>query len=317
MELLEPVERVGEQEVPHLVASEVEDERAPVGMRAAARVCVLVERRAVEARQRPVVPGEVRRDPVEQHADPVGVQRVDEGAQVVRFAERRLRGEVARHLVAPRRAERVLHHGHQLDVREARLDDVLHELVGKVAPAEPLPPRRGVHLVGRQRRGQRVRRSAAREPVGVRPLVAGAVEHGGGLRRRLRPEGQRVGLEPRLPVRAAHGEFVGLPLARPGSDADPDARGRLRLEWVGTLVPVVPVPDDRHRARVRRPDGEARARAVVVEQVGAESLPEPLVASFAEEVEVELAEVAHGAVSSSRSSPMTGMDAQPGRFRAS
>src|SRR3712207_8534198 len=62
-----PVQRVGQQEVEHLVAPVVEDERAPVWVRAAAPVLVLVERRAVEARQREVVAREVRRDTVEDH----------------------------------------------------------------------------------------------------------------------------------------------------------------------------------------------------------------------------------------------------------
>ena len=88
VELLEPEERVREQEVAHLVAAEVEDERAPVGMRAAARVGVLVERRAVEARERPVVAREVRRHPVEDHADAVPVQPVDEAAEVVGVPKR-------------------------------------------------------------------------------------------------------------------------------------------------------------------------------------------------------------------------------------
>ena len=82
--LAQPVERVREQEVPHLVAAEVEDERAPVGVRAAPRVLVLVERRAVEARERQLVAREVRGHPVEDHADPALVQRVDERAEVVR-----------------------------------------------------------------------------------------------------------------------------------------------------------------------------------------------------------------------------------------
>jgi hypothetical protein len=51
--------------------------------------------------------------------------------------------------------------------------------------------------------------------------------------------------------------------------------------------------------------------------VRSETFPEPLVAPLAEEMEVELAEVAHGVVSSSRSRPTTGIDAQSGRFRAS
>ena len=84
VELAQPVERVREQEVAHLVAAVVEDERAPVGMRAAARVLVLVERGAVEARERPLVAREVRGHPVEDHADPLPVQLVDERAEVVR-----------------------------------------------------------------------------------------------------------------------------------------------------------------------------------------------------------------------------------------
>ena len=47
--LAQPVEGARHEEVAHLVAAVVEDQRAPVGVRAAARVRVLVERRAVEA----------------------------------------------------------------------------------------------------------------------------------------------------------------------------------------------------------------------------------------------------------------------------
>jgi len=49
--------RVGDQEVAHLGAAEVEDERAPVGLFAAARVGVFVQRGAVEPGQRPFVRG--------------------------------------------------------------------------------------------------------------------------------------------------------------------------------------------------------------------------------------------------------------------
>ena len=123
--LLQPVEPVGEQEVPHLVARQVEDQRAPVGMRAAPRIRVLVQVRAVEERERPVVAREVRRHPVEHHADPVLVQPVDEAAEVVGRAEARRRRVVPGHLVAPGAGERVLHDRHQLDVREAEVGDVV------------------------------------------------------------------------------------------------------------------------------------------------------------------------------------------------
>ena len=77
MELLEPVERVGVEEVAHLVAAEVEDVGAPLLVPAALRVGVLVERGAVEAGQRPLVGGEVTGHPVEDHADAGLVQSVD------------------------------------------------------------------------------------------------------------------------------------------------------------------------------------------------------------------------------------------------
>ena len=136
VELLEPVERVGDQEVADLLAPEVEDVGAPVGVLAAARVRVLVERRAVEPGQREVVLGEVRRHPVDDHADAGVVQGLHEPAEAVGVAEARGRRVVRRDLVAPRAAERVLHHGQQLDVGEAHLDDVRRELLGQLVIAQ-------------------------------------------------------------------------------------------------------------------------------------------------------------------------------------
>ena len=120
VELLEPVRGVGDEEVAHLGAAEVEDVGAPVGVLAEQRVGVLVERGAVELGQRPLVLGEVGGDPVDDDADAGLVQRVDEVAEVVGVPEPRGRGEVGRHLVAPRAAEGVLGDGQQLHVGEAR-----------------------------------------------------------------------------------------------------------------------------------------------------------------------------------------------------
>ena len=162
VELLEPVERVGVEEVAHLVAAEVEDVRAPLLVPAALRVGVLVERGAVEARQRPLVGGEVAGHPVEDHADAGLVQPVDEQPEAVGVAEPRVRGEVRRHVVAPRAAERVLHHRHQLDVGEAEVGDVAGQLVGELA-SQVLPRRheREVQLVDRHRLVRRAASPAA------------------------------------------------------------------------------------------------------------------------------------------------------------
>ena len=107
-----------------------------------------------------------------------------------------------------------------------------------------------------------------------------------------------------------------MALAGVEGDSCPDARRALRLERVGLRVPPVPVADDGGAARARRPHGEAHA-GVVVHGVRAELLPETLVPSFADQVEVELSRQAHRAVSIIRTSPTTGIEAQSGRLRAS
>src|SRR5215211_1445784 len=81
--LVKPIESVGDEEVPHFLAAVVEDQRAPIGMLGETRVFVLEQRRAVEATQRVVVFGKVRRHPIEDDADARLVQRVDEESEVV------------------------------------------------------------------------------------------------------------------------------------------------------------------------------------------------------------------------------------------
>ncbi len=173
---LQPVQRVGDEEVADLVAAVVEDQRAPVRVRAAARVRVLVERRAVEPREREVVAREVGGHPVEDHAEALAVQAVDERAEVVRRPEARRRREVAADLVAPRAGERVRHHRQQLDVREAHVERVRGQLVGQlevgqrpVALHRVQPPRAEVDLVDRHRAVERLGRCGAPRATSRRP----------------------------------------------------------------------------------------------------------------------------------------------------
>ena len=295
VELLEPVQRVGDQEVAHLAAAEVEDERAPVRLLAAARVGVLVERGAVEAGQRPGVLREVRGHPVDDDADAGLVQPVDEVAEVVGVAEAGRRREVRRHLVAPGAAERVLGHRQELDVREAELADVVDELVGELAVGQALPPRAEVHLVDAHRRGERVGRRAALQPVAVVPLVGRGEHHRRGGRRDLGPERHRVGLLPPHAVAAEDLELVVGAVADVRDEQLPHAGGAERAHRVGAAVPVVEVAGDADALGVRRPDRERRAghragEAVVRARVRAEDRPQLLVAALADQVQVDLAE---------------------------
>ena len=296
VELARPEQRVGDEEVAHLVAAVVEDQRAPLRVRAAARVLVLVERRAVEARERPVVAREVRRHPVEDHADAVRVHPVDEQPEVVGRAVARRRRVVRRHLIAPRPAERMRHDRHQLDVREAEVAHVRGELVGElgvvqraVALQRVQPPRAEVHLVDGHRAIQRRAVLARREVRVVGPLERRAVHDRRRLRRQLGLERERVGLLLEVAGLRADLELVVRALDDARDEELPDARAAERAHRVQQALPVVEVADDRDRARGRRPDGERRPEhAVDLAHVRAHLRPQLLVAALAEEVLVEV-----------------------------
>ncbi len=193
--VLEPEQGVGQQEAEDLVAPVVEHERAPVGVRAPSGVGVLVEGGAVEAGQGPLVAGEVGRHPVEQHADAVGVEAVDEGLERLGRPPHRGRGVERRDLVAPRPAEGVLHHRQQLDVGEAHVGDVGGQLVGQLGVGRAA--RRGA--TGRAATSPRAprrcswARSTGGRPVGARPSPRRTTRSPAGGRSRRWPAGPRPG----------------------------------------------------------------------------------------------------------------------------
>ena len=84
VKMFEPIERAGDQEALHLAAAEIVDVGVPVVMKALARIEMLVERGAVEARQTMRVGRKMRRHPVEDDADAGGVQRIDKAQQPCR-----------------------------------------------------------------------------------------------------------------------------------------------------------------------------------------------------------------------------------------
>ena len=128
---VEPEHRTRHQEAADFGAAIVEDVSLPVGMKSLARIGVLVEMRAVEIGEAVRVGREVRRNPVENDADAVLVQVVDQVHEVLRRAEARGGREVAGGLVSPGTVEGMLHHGQELDVGEAHLVDVFGKLAAR------------------------------------------------------------------------------------------------------------------------------------------------------------------------------------------
>ena len=126
-----------DQEVADLVAAVIENQRAPVGMLAAARIVVLVQRGAVEAAQAVAVAREVGGHPVDDHADAVLVAVIDEVHEILRRAVAAGGGVVADGLIAPTAGERMLADRQQLDVRVAHLLAVVDQLMGQLAIGQP------------------------------------------------------------------------------------------------------------------------------------------------------------------------------------
>ncbi len=130
--LVEPEQGIGHQEIAHFVASIVEDQGSPVGMLSLPRVGMLVQVRAVEIRKPVGVLGEVGRHPVDQHANAMLVAMIDKVHEVFRAAVATGRREIADRLISPTARERMLAHGHQLQVRVAELLAVVDQVGGPV-----------------------------------------------------------------------------------------------------------------------------------------------------------------------------------------
>ncbi len=189
----------------------------------------------------------------------------------------------------------MLHHGQQLDVREAEVLDVVDEVLGEVDVAQTLPPRAQVDLVGAHRPVVRIVGRPVGPPLAVAPLVARLVDDGRLLRRDLGALGHRVGVDDDVALLAADRELVVHPGNRTGDEQLPDAALAEAAHRVGDAVPAVEVADDVDRLGPRRPDGEGDSlhlteRAAVAADVRAEDGPEPFVATLVEQVQVHLTE---------------------------
>ena len=321
MVLLEPVDGVGVEEVADLVTPEVEDVRAPLLVPAALRVGVLVERRAVEADEGPRVGGEVARHPVEDHADPGLVETVDEPLQPVGVTEAGVGREVGRDVIAPRAAERVLHHRHELHVREAQVAEVGDEGVGNLVPgvevaAVVLAPRRQVHLVDGHGLGHRLLGPTIGDPGVVAPDMARLPDHRGRARRLLGVLRQGVGPVGPLAVGATDAELVLHSHAGAVDEGVPDTGVGDAGHRVARPVPAGPLARHLDLHRVGCPDAEGRAG---VDDLGAQHGPELLVPALVDEVEVELSGCVRviGACHGVPLRAASGMETQPGRLRAS
>ena len=229
---VEPEHGARHQEAAHFVAAVIEDVGLPVGMKALARVGMLVKMRAVEVGEAVRVGREVRRHPVEDHADAVLVQVVDQVHEILRRAVARGGREVAGGLVSPGSVEGMLHHRQELDVREAQLADIFGEARRDFAIGErtivifgDAHPRTEMHFVDRLRRTQRVAGRTPLHPLVVVPLVVEIPDDRGGAGRLFMQQAERVGFIDVVAVALRFDvKLVERAFGDTGDEAFPDAR---------------------------------------------------------------------------------------------
>src|SRR6516165_11186122 len=124
MEVLEPIQRGGNQETLHFAAPKIVDEGVPVLMKSFTRIEMLVERSAIEAGESMSVGRKMRRDPVQNDADARGMQRIDETRQPLRRPEPSARRKQAQRLIAPGTCERMLGNGKKLNMGEPHIGQI-------------------------------------------------------------------------------------------------------------------------------------------------------------------------------------------------
>ncbi len=115
---VEPKKRVANHKTAHFVTAVVKNITVPLRLHSLARVGVLEKMTAVECREPMRIAGKMRWHPIEDHADVVSMQRIDEEHQILRRAVIRRRRKVTGDLITPGTEEGMVHHRQKFHVSE-------------------------------------------------------------------------------------------------------------------------------------------------------------------------------------------------------
>ena len=316
VEVLEPVQHVGDQEGADLAAGEVKLVRAPVGVN-----LVLKQHVAVKGGKAVGVGAKTAGHPVHDHADARLVARIDKVHELLRVAVARRGGIVAGRLVAPGAIEGMLHKRHYLNVRVAHVAHVVHELHRQVVVGIELAalrgegihgsgvvavlvglalrrvavalPRANMHLVDVKGLRHVVMAGASLEPSRVVPLVAiEGPQHARGTRRALGLKGIRIGLVELFALVGLDEILIELALLGARNKAFPNSARMHGHQRVGLLIPVVKFANDVNTLYVGRPNAKTPATRTVL-RVGmrAHLFPAALPRTDAKQIDIVFGEL--------------------------
>ncbi len=256
---------------------------------------MLVQMRAVEIDQPVRIGGKVRRHPVENHANAVPVQMVDEVHEILRGSVARGRREIPGRLVTPGAVKRVLGDGHELHVRETQSVQIVAQSHARVrgssrncrpcaattrCAARRSPSARRVRCARRASASTR-RRSIRKSSDHTRDAVAGGASQKkpSGSAFSMRNSSTCDGCDICRLVPAAP------PRMTPSQMPDPSSRTASAI----ARTPTVPIADHRDGGGIGRPYAEMGAGAAV-EDVASEAGVEVAVGPLPKQVNVVLSQ---------------------------
>ena len=298
VELLEPEQRIRDEEALHLCAPVVEIGCAPLPVLRACFVIGLIEVLAVEMTKPLLILAEMPRHPVHDDADAVLMRRIDQIAEVIGRTVAARHGEVARRLIAPRTVIRVLAERHELDVSVVHVLDIADELIRQIAVGEILPfkraaPRSCMHFIGEHGALVGGFLLLAFQPRGIAPLiVVHIIDAGGRLRLlfRVEPVGVRLhdtGTAPLWFDRV----FVDLALTKPLDKGLPDLTVVNAVHRVDKDIPVIELADNTDSVCVRRPYRKSDALlSILLNEMRSEHFLCMIVCALMKEVKIKLTE---------------------------
>ncbi len=133
MELLQPEQRIGDQEILYLQLAVVEDLGTPIRMLPAPWVRMLIDTSAVKTAQAMGICGKMSRHPIQDHAYTRFVQLIDQIHEILRCTVAGSRRIITGHLISPGAVKGMLRNPHQLHMGIFHLFQIFHDLLCKLS----------------------------------------------------------------------------------------------------------------------------------------------------------------------------------------
>ena len=185
MIVLDPKQRIGDQEILHLRLTVIKNLRAPVRMLALSRIRIFKGRRTVKISQSMGILRKMCRNPVQDHTNAIAMQIIDHIRKILRRPVTGSRRIVSGHLISPGTIIRMLGDSHQFYMSVSHLFHIICDRMCELAiciksflfGTRMTHPGSHMYLIDRQRILFLIPLFALFQPLLVRPLQIRNIGH--------------------------------------------------------------------------------------------------------------------------------------------